>query len=107
MEDLFQNFYNEYFDSSKIMKSSTTNVETSNVKIPLNEEEVFHESFESFQKESSSSSLNDDVEQSLEEVAVPSPNTQSVLNNMVSNVDEASTSHNVFNERLEDAYFDA
>nr|GEU88973.1 hypothetical protein [Tanacetum cinerariifolium] len=26
---------------------------------------------------------------------------------MVPNVDEASTSHNVFNERLEDAYFDA
>nr|GEX46989.1 hypothetical protein [Tanacetum cinerariifolium] len=31
LEDLFQNFYDEYFDSSKIMKSSTTNVETSNV----------------------------------------------------------------------------
>nr|GFA74309.1 retrovirus-related Pol polyprotein from transposon TNT 1-94 [Tanacetum cinerariifolium] len=26
---------------------------------------------------------------------------------MISNVDEASTSHNVFNKRLEDAYFDA
>nr|GEZ99187.1 hypothetical protein [Tanacetum cinerariifolium]GEZ99593.1 hypothetical protein [Tanacetum cinerariifolium] len=34
-------------------------------------------------------------------------NTQSISNNMVPNVDEASTSHNVFNERLEDAYFDA
>nr|GEY74993.1 retrovirus-related Pol polyprotein from transposon TNT 1-94 [Tanacetum cinerariifolium] len=34
---LFQKFYNEYFDSLKIMKSSTTNVETS-----FNEE-VFHE----------------------------------------------------------------
>nr|GEW23260.1 hypothetical protein [Tanacetum cinerariifolium] len=45
------------------MKSSTTNVETSNVEVPLNEEEVFHESFESFQEESSSSSLNDDVQQ--------------------------------------------
>nr|GEX57623.1 putative reverse transcriptase domain-containing protein [Tanacetum cinerariifolium] len=42
-----------------------------------------------------------------EEVEVPSSNTQSVSNNMVPNVDEASTSHNVFNERLEDAYFDA
>nr|GEV48016.1 retrovirus-related Pol polyprotein from transposon TNT 1-94 [Tanacetum cinerariifolium] len=31
LKDLFQNFYDEYFDSSKIMKSSTTNVETSNV----------------------------------------------------------------------------
>nr|GFB03050.1 hypothetical protein [Tanacetum cinerariifolium] len=29
LEDLFHNFYDEYFDSSKIMKSSTTNVETS------------------------------------------------------------------------------
>nr|GEU75535.1 integrase, catalytic region, zinc finger, CCHC-type, peptidase aspartic, catalytic [Tanacetum cinerariifolium] len=97
----------EYFDSSKIMKSSTTNVETSNVEIPSNEEEVFHESFESFQKKSFSSSLNDDVQQSLEEVAVPSSNTQSFSNNTVPNVDEASTSHNVFNEHLEDAYFDA
>nr|GFC68424.1 copia protein [Tanacetum cinerariifolium] len=89
------------------MKSSTTNVETSNVEIPSNEEEVFHESSESFQRESSSSSLNDDVQQSSEEVILPQTNTQSVSNNMVPNVDEASTSHNVFNERLEDAYFDA
>nr|GEX63865.1 hypothetical protein [Tanacetum cinerariifolium] len=43
LEDLFQKIYDEYFDSSKIMKSSTTNVETSNVEIPSNEEEVFHE----------------------------------------------------------------
>nr|GFC01847.1 retrovirus-related Pol polyprotein from transposon TNT 1-94 [Tanacetum cinerariifolium] len=35
--DLFQDFYDEYFDSSKIMKSSTANVETS-----INEK-VFHE----------------------------------------------------------------
>nr|GEU96895.1 ribonuclease H-like domain-containing protein [Tanacetum cinerariifolium] len=68
LEDLFQKIYDEYFDSSKIMKSSTTNVETSNVNIPSNEEEVFHESYESFQEESSSSSLNDYVQQSLEEV---------------------------------------
>nr|GFB96869.1 hypothetical protein [Tanacetum cinerariifolium] len=71
LEDLFQKFYDEYFDSSKIMKSSTTNVESSNVEIPSNEEEVFHESSESFQEESSSSSLNDDVQQSSEEVRVP------------------------------------
>nr|GEW19553.1 reverse transcriptase domain-containing protein [Tanacetum cinerariifolium] len=64
MKDLFQKIYDEYFDSSKIMKSSTTYVETSNVEILSNEEEVFHESFESFQEESSSSSLNDDVHQS-------------------------------------------
>nr|GFB83461.1 hypothetical protein [Tanacetum cinerariifolium] len=101
LEDLFQNFYDEYFDSSKIMKSSTTNVET-----PINEE-VFHEVSESFQGESSSSSLNDDVQQSPEEVILPSLNTQSICINMIPNGDEASTSHNVFNERLEDAYFDA
>nr|GEZ05132.1 copia protein [Tanacetum cinerariifolium] len=41
-----------------------------------------------FEKESSSSSLNDDVQQSSEEVGVPSSNTQSILNNMISNVDE-------------------
>nr|GFB35507.1 hypothetical protein [Tanacetum cinerariifolium] len=86
LEDLFHNFYDEYFDSSKIMKSSTTNVETS-----INAE-FFHE---------------DDIQQSSEEVGVPSSNTQSISNNMFPNVDEASTSHNVFNERLEDAYFDA
>nr|GFB97553.1 retrovirus-related Pol polyprotein from transposon TNT 1-94 [Tanacetum cinerariifolium] len=101
LEDLFHNFYEEYFDSSKIMKSSTTNVETS-----INKE-VFHEVFESFQRESFSSSLKDDVQQSPEEVILPQTNTQSISNNMVPNVDEASTSHNVFNERLEDAYFDA
>nr|GEW49007.1 hypothetical protein [Tanacetum cinerariifolium] len=108
------------------MKSSTTNVETSNVEIPSHKEEVFHESSESFQEESSSSSLNDDVQQSSYEVEessssslnddvqqssyeveVPSSNTQSVSNNMVPNVDDANTSHNMFNECLEDAYFDA
>nr|GFC11089.1 copia protein [Tanacetum cinerariifolium] len=101
LEDLFQNFYDEYFDSSKIMKSSTTNVETS-----INEE-VFLEVSESFQGESSSYSLNDDVQQSPEEVIPPQINTQSISNNMIPNVDEATTSHNVFNEHLEDAYFDA
>nr|GEW33073.1 hypothetical protein [Tanacetum cinerariifolium] len=89
------------------MKSLTTNVETSNVEVTSNEDEVFHESSESFQEESYSSSLNDDVQQSLEEVGVPSSNTQSISNNMIPNVDKASTSHNVFNERLKDAYFDA
>nr|GFB13262.1 integrase, catalytic region, zinc finger, CCHC-type, peptidase aspartic, catalytic [Tanacetum cinerariifolium] len=61
LEDLFQKFYDVYFDSSKIMKSSTTNVKTFKDEVPSNEEEVFHESSESFQEESSSSSLNDDV----------------------------------------------
>nr|GFB16321.1 retrovirus-related Pol polyprotein from transposon TNT 1-94 [Tanacetum cinerariifolium] len=69
--------------------------------------EVFHEVSESFQGESSSSLLNDDVQQSLEEVILPQPNTQSISVNMIPNGDEASTSHNVFNERLEDAYIDA
>nr|GEW89926.1 hypothetical protein [Tanacetum cinerariifolium] len=96
LEDLIHNFYDEYFDSSKIMKSSTTNVETSNVEIPSHEEEVFHESSELFQEESSSSLLNDDVQQSPEEVILPSSNTQSISNNMIPNVDEA-------NEALRDA----
>nr|GFA01093.1 hypothetical protein [Tanacetum cinerariifolium] len=43
LEDLFQDFYDEYFDSSKIMKSLTTNVETPII------EEVFHEISELFQ----------------------------------------------------------
>nr|GFB90547.1 hypothetical protein [Tanacetum cinerariifolium] len=101
LEDLFQDSYDEYFDSSKVMKSSSTNVKT-----PINEE-VFHEVFESFQGESSSSSLNDDVQHSPEEVILPQTNTQSIPINMVPNGDEVSTSHNVFNERLEDAYFNA
>nr|GFC09672.1 hypothetical protein [Tanacetum cinerariifolium] len=96
LEDLFQKFYDEYFDSSKIMKSSTTNVET-----PINEE-VFHEVSESFLGESSSSSLNDDVQQKV----IP-PQTKSISINMIPNGDEASTSHNVFKLCLEDAYFDA
>nr|GEZ90233.1 hypothetical protein [Tanacetum cinerariifolium] len=65
--------------------SSTTNVETSNVEVPSNQEEVFHE----------------------KEVGVPSSNTQSISSNMIPNVDEVSTSHNVFNKRFKDAYFDA
>nr|GEW18185.1 hypothetical protein [Tanacetum cinerariifolium] len=97
----------EFTTNELIMKSSTTNVETNNVEIHSNEEEVFHESSELFQEESSFSSLNDDGHQSLEEVTDPSSNTQSISNNMVPNVDEASTSQNVFNECLEDAYFDA
>nr|GEV40475.1 putative reverse transcriptase domain-containing protein [Tanacetum cinerariifolium] len=68
LEVLFQNFYNEYFDSSKIMKYSTTNVENFNVEIPSNEEEVFHE----------------------KEVGVPSSNTQLISKNMIPNVDEAT-----------------
>nr|GFA38077.1 retrovirus-related Pol polyprotein from transposon TNT 1-94 [Tanacetum cinerariifolium] len=42
LEDLFQDFYDEYFDSSKIMKSLTTTVESSNFETSINEE-VFHE----------------------------------------------------------------
>nr|GEV04258.1 retrovirus-related Pol polyprotein from transposon TNT 1-94 [Tanacetum cinerariifolium] len=57
--------------------------------------------------ESSSSLLNDDVQQSPEEVILPQTNTQSIPINMIPNGDEASTSYNVFNEQLKDAYFDA
>nr|GFB42154.1 retrovirus-related Pol polyprotein from transposon TNT 1-94 [Tanacetum cinerariifolium] len=39
------------------------NVESSNVEVPSPEEELFHEISDSFQGESSSSSLNDDVQQ--------------------------------------------
>ncbi|GJV42588.1 retrovirus-related pol polyprotein from transposon TNT 1-94 [Tanacetum coccineum] len=45
---------------------------------------------ESFQEESTLSSLNNDVQQSSEEVKLPLSNTQSVSNNMVPNVNEAS-----------------
>nr|GEX83710.1 integrase, catalytic region, zinc finger, CCHC-type, peptidase aspartic, catalytic [Tanacetum cinerariifolium] len=83
--------------------ATINNLVTSN----LVQGDVFHEIFELFQEESSSSSLNDDVQQSLEELMVPSTNTQSISNNMVPNVNEAISSHNVFNERLEDTYFDA
>nr|GEX14154.1 hypothetical protein [Tanacetum cinerariifolium] len=83
-----------------ITKSPTMNVEISNDEIPSHKEEVFHESSESFQKEYFSSSLNADVQQSSKEVTVPSSNTQLVSNEIVPNVDEASTSHNVFNERF-------
>nr|GFA48592.1 hypothetical protein [Tanacetum cinerariifolium]GFA63228.1 hypothetical protein [Tanacetum cinerariifolium] len=101
LEDLFHNFYDEYFYASMIKKSLTTNVETLN-----NDGEVFHEVSESFQGESSSSSLNDGVQQSLKEVILPQINIQTISNDMIPNVDEASSSYNVFNERLEDAYFD-
>ncbi|GJT66098.1 retrovirus-related pol polyprotein from transposon TNT 1-94 [Tanacetum coccineum] len=74
--------YSKESAAFRITKSPTTNVKTSNNEISSHEGEVFHEVSESFQEESSSSSLNDDVH-------------------------KASSSHNVFNERLEDAYFDA
>nr|GFD30535.1 hypothetical protein [Tanacetum cinerariifolium] len=83
------------------------NVESSNVEVPSPEKEVFHEIFESFQGESSSSSLNDGVQQSPKEVILPQTNTQSIPINMIPTGDEASSSHNMFNDRLEDAYFDA
>nr|GEX89321.1 hypothetical protein [Tanacetum cinerariifolium] len=102
LEDLFHNFYDEYFDALKLKKSLTTNVKTLN-----NEGEVFYEVSESFQGESYLSSLNDDVQQSPEEVTLHQTNTQLISNDMIPNVDEASSLHNVFNERLKDAYFDA
>nr|GEX88090.1 retrovirus-related Pol polyprotein from transposon TNT 1-94 [Tanacetum cinerariifolium] len=89
LEDIFYNFYDEYFDSSKMTKSLTTNVETSNNENPSHEGEVFHEVSESFQEESSSYSLNDDAQQSSKEVMIPTINNQSISNNMVPNVNEA------------------
>ncbi|GKA39522.1 hypothetical protein Tco_0732073, partial [Tanacetum coccineum] len=65
------------------------NVETSNEEISPSKEEVFHEIFESFQEDSTSFSLNDDVQQSSKEVVIPSSNTQSASNETVPNLDEA------------------
>nr|GEZ97509.1 retrovirus-related Pol polyprotein from transposon TNT 1-94 [Tanacetum cinerariifolium] len=93
LEDLFHNFYDEDFDSSKITKSPTITVETSNNEIPSHEGEVFHVSLKSIQEESSLSPLNDGVQQSSEEVMVPPTNTQSISNYMVPNENETSTSH--------------
>nr|GFB52480.1 integrase, catalytic region, zinc finger, CCHC-type, peptidase aspartic, catalytic [Tanacetum cinerariifolium] len=85
--DIQKNLLSSEFTTNElIMKSSTSNVETS-----INEE-VFHEVSDSFREESYSSSLNDDVQQSPEEVVLPQTNTQSISNNMVPNGDEASTS---------------
>nr|GFA66332.1 putative ribonuclease H-like domain-containing protein [Tanacetum cinerariifolium] len=64
--DIQKNLWLSEFTTIKlIMKSSTMNVDTS-----INDE-VFHEVSESFQGESSLSSLNDDVQQSPEEVILP------------------------------------
>nr|GEU32655.1 hypothetical protein [Tanacetum cinerariifolium] len=93
--------------SVKVEEFEWKELVTMNAETSSNEKEVFQEVSESFQRESSSSSLNDDVQQSPEEVILPQRNTQPISNNMIPNIDEASTSHNVFNERLEDAYFDA
>nr|GEX14301.1 hypothetical protein [Tanacetum cinerariifolium] len=72
-----------YNKRARKIHESIMKVETFNVEIPSQEEEVFHESFELFQEESSSSSLNDDVQQSPEEVILPQTNTQSILNDMI------------------------
>nr|GEV49407.1 reverse transcriptase domain-containing protein [Tanacetum cinerariifolium] len=53
LEDLFQNFYDEYFDASKLKKSLTTNVETLN-----NKGEVFHEPYPHEQKWTKDHSLH-------------------------------------------------
>nr|GEX56527.1 hypothetical protein [Tanacetum cinerariifolium] len=96
----------ESFVGERIMKSSTTNVQTFNVEVPSNEEEIFHESSKSFQEESSSSSLNDDVHQSSEEVGVHSSNTQSISNNMIPNVDEAKVELKDLPPHLEYAFLE-
>nr|GEU68913.1 hypothetical protein [Tanacetum cinerariifolium] len=87
--------------------NSARNAYCNSYDVDVNDLFIFDDSSESFQDESSSSSLIDDVQQSPEEVILPQTNTHSISNDMIPNVDEASTSHNVFNECLEDAYFDA
>nr|GEY42888.1 retrovirus-related Pol polyprotein from transposon TNT 1-94 [Tanacetum cinerariifolium] len=79
---------NETEKSSNLLVSRVSETSKKVLEVPSHEE-VFHESFESFKEESSSSSLNDDVQQSSEEVRVPSSNTQSI-SNMIPNVDEAT-----------------
>nr|GEW22406.1 retrovirus-related Pol polyprotein from transposon TNT 1-94 [Tanacetum cinerariifolium] len=68
-DEILEMAYKQFSLETGIMKSPTTNVETSNNKIPSHEEEVFHEVSESCQEESSSCSLNDDVQQSSKEVS--------------------------------------
>nr|GEU51153.1 hypothetical protein [Tanacetum cinerariifolium] len=87
---------NETGKSSNLTVSQVE--ETSNKDL----EDLFH----NFYDEASSSLINDDVQQSSEEVIVPQTNTQSISNDMIPNVNDASLSHNVFYEQLEDAYFD-
>ncbi|GJR62632.1 integrase, catalytic region, zinc finger, CCHC-type containing protein [Tanacetum coccineum] len=70
------------FQEDLITKSPTTNAETSNNKISSHEGEVFHEVSESFQEESSSSSLNDDVQQSLKDADLGSVQWQMSLINV-------------------------
>nr|GFB18273.1 retrovirus-related Pol polyprotein from transposon TNT 1-94 [Tanacetum cinerariifolium] len=105
---------NDYEDVGKLKAKGAIGVfvgyskESATFRIYNKRNRKIHESVNvNFDKESSSSSLNDDVQQSPEEVILPQTNTQSISNNMIPNGDEASTSHNVFNERLKDAYFDA
>nr|GEY41829.1 retrovirus-related Pol polyprotein from transposon TNT 1-94 [Tanacetum cinerariifolium] len=53
-------------------------------------EDLFHNFYDVYFGESSSSSLNDDMQQCPEEVILPQTNTQSISNNMIPNVDEAT-----------------
>nr|GEW14924.1 hypothetical protein [Tanacetum cinerariifolium] len=68
-------------------------------------EETSKKDLEDLFWESTSSSINVDVQQSLEEVIVPQTNTQPISNDMIPNVNDENLSYNVFNERLEDASF--
>nr|GEW53587.1 retrovirus-related Pol polyprotein from transposon TNT 1-94 [Tanacetum cinerariifolium] len=60
--------------------------------------------FDGYSKESAAFRI---YNRRTQKVILPQTNTHSISNNMIPNGDEASTSHNVFNKRLEDAYFDA
>nr|GEW20489.1 copia protein [Tanacetum cinerariifolium] len=103
--------YSKESASFKIYNKQTRKIHES---VNVNFDEISEMASKQFSLEPDLSDLNEtrkysnpSVTQVLEEVEVPSSNIQSVSNNIVPNVDEASTSHNVFNGCLEDAYFDA
>nr|GEZ22762.1 hypothetical protein [Tanacetum cinerariifolium] len=69
--------------------------------VNVNFDEISEMASKQFSLEPGLSKLNETGKSSNPSVS------KSISNNMVPNGDEASTSHNVFNERLEDACFDA
>nr|GEZ77036.1 integrase, catalytic region, zinc finger, CCHC-type, peptidase aspartic, catalytic [Tanacetum cinerariifolium] len=79
--------------------------------VNVNFDEISDMASKQFSLEPGLSNLNEtrkssNLSVSQEEVILPQTNTHLISINMIHNGDEASTSHNVFNKRLEDAYFD-
>nr|GEZ53641.1 retrotransposon protein, putative, Ty1-copia subclass [Tanacetum cinerariifolium] len=68
--------------------------------VNVNFDEISEMASKQFSLEPGLSNLNETGKSS-------NPSVSQISNNMIPNVDEASTSHNVFNEHLEDGYFDA